>query len=308
MSRSTTLDNTSHRAPPSLSSRSARREGSHQLAASARDNRPVGRALQHRAPARRAGLLAADGELSWPAGAPAQRAARQARAGTRPSARDQSAAAHKSRVVHRKSVMIKQQRKVWNALRHYSRCNLVKARTGHVCDTNTSRQLENQAPGLRVLLWVWCAFTFSSVGSPATAGAQVPISAPIDSGALIRVHLAAGEPVLGRLLTRLEPASTEIAICRYPGGVCTATWAPGRTILPAVSIARLDVASGTRVGRGIALGGLLGGATGLLAGYFAAYMGAQESVDLRAIIGFAALGALLGGGFGSADVEWQRAR
>ncbi len=146
-------------------------------------------------------------------------------------------------------------------------------------------------------------------GTPLAAQRPV-ISTTVDSGTIVRAHLADDE-VTGRVLRGFWPISDSLVLCRYPGNPCTATDSLGRVAIASARLVRLDRRVGTRAGRGAMIGGAIGVALG---GMLATFYDANcESSDCRrtGTVTFALLtlvGAVLGAGFGSGTVLWTPVR
>jgi hypothetical protein len=100
---------------------------------------------------------------------------------------------------------------------------------------------------------------------PGLASAQgTPVSLRIDSATVVRLHLAAGRTVAGRLVIPFEPGSAEFAYCPYPSRPCSGARDPRVVTIEASRVMRVDVAAGYHSSRGALIGGAVGLALGLL--------------------------------------------
>ena len=142
------------------------------------------------------------------------------------------------------------------------------------------------------------------------AGAQQLATSTIDSGTLVRAHLAGAGSVRGRLLKRFAPGSSVLTFCHYPGTPCVGLADPSVQTLPSTQVTQLDVAHGNNWLTGGVVGGLAGGIVGILGIAFA--HGICDDSDCTASADRSALGALavgigLGLAFGFASAEWRPA-
>jgi hypothetical protein len=138
--------------------------------------------------------------------------------------------------------------------------------------------------------------------------AQAPLLLqPIDSGVLVRMRLATGESVRGRLLARLDPGSERVIYCRYPGNPCTDSTAAGVRVQPMAGVLGLEVGAGSRAVPGALLGALAGLGGALLGDALLASLcdtpPCRHALVIPLVIGGAVLGALRG----SADIVWHPA-
>ena len=133
------------------------------------------------------------------------------------------------------------------------------------------------------------------VGVPARA----QVTQPIDSGSLIRFRLINGETGRGRMLVSFYPGQPHLTFCHYPRSPCSSVNAPGSRRVSLGAISRLEVARGTRAGRGA----IIGSAAGIVLGNLSARLAngfcerecvAEGSITLTSAIGGALWGALLG--------------
>ena len=149
----------------------------------------------------------------------------------------------------------------------------------------------------------------AAVGLPAQA--QTPLAAqPIDSGALVRIRTLSGSAVRGRLFNRLEPSSSHLQLCIYPGRSCTQPSDERVRTFATADISRIDIAAGSRWRTGALIGALLGAASGSLGHAFAedsdAHSGPVAPEAQFLIIG-ALGGALWGAIFGAGFDAWRLA-
>jgi hypothetical protein len=144
------------------------------------------------------------------------------------------------------------------------------------------------------------------LGDTACAAAQDVAPAVLDSGKIVRVHLAAGEPAMGRLLIPFTPASTSLRYCAYKSPGCRSSSEFAHEV-PRDSIVALDVRSGSNRGKGALIGAAIGGGLGLAT---AVMYGAYSDAPGTTGWGFLPLGiidgALVGWIFGSASPQWKR--
>ncbi len=139
------------------------------------------------------------------------------------------------------------------------------------------------------------------------AGQQVLFTIPLDSGQLVRLHLDDGRLLRGRLLRPLTAQSPQVTFCRYPAPPCRDLVPHRVDSVSVATLADIEVARGTHLWRGAAIGAAIGVLWGVLAG--AAYNGFCDSAEcgapvpvwaLTGAIGIGAWGAL----FGSQSTTW----
>ena len=140
------------------------------------------------------------------------------------------------------------------------------------------------------------------------AGAQRLATAPIDSGTVIRMHLANAQTVRGRLLQTFTPSTSALTFCRYPGTPCATLSDPHVQTVPALQVTGLDVAQGTHLVKGAMIGGAIGGLLAFV--YFQFGHGLCDtsrciSETDRGALGAFGLGLGLGVAFGSQSVKWR---
>jgi hypothetical protein len=141
------------------------------------------------------------------------------------------------------------------------------------------------------------------------ASAQRLGTAPLDSGTLIRIHLATMQIVRGRLLEPFQPTiSPALVFCSYPRSPCRSTTEPPAKSIPVSQVTTLDVATGSHwlkgglIGAGV--GAVVGGAFIILANGLCDTSNCRSSGPPTAVsltIGGFALGAL----FGSSSPRWS---
>lgn len=149
--------------------------------------------------------------------------------------------------------------------------------------------------------------TACAAAAPAARAQDLPLTVPLDSGRLVRLHLDDGTVVRGRLLRPLAPGSPEVTFCRYPAPPCRSVEPPRAVRLDASLVAALEVNRGTRLWRGVAIGAGIGAALGWLTGYL--YNGLCDSPGCGGpVAGWVMLGAIQFGAwgalFGSQGVVW----
>src|SRR5687767_14771229 len=133
-----------------------------------------------------------------------------------------------------------------------------------------------------------------------TAHAQIPaFTQPIDSGSLIRFRLINGETGRGRMLVSFYPGQPHLTFCHYPRTPCRSVNERATRRVYVRAISRLDVARGTRAGRGAIIGSVAGAVLGNLSARLANGFCEREcthegSVTLSGALGGALWGALLG--------------
>jgi hypothetical protein len=143
------------------------------------------------------------------------------------------------------------------------------------------------------------------LAAPEAAAAQAPTV--LDSGRIVRAHLAAGAALRGRLLSDYAPGAAQIRFCLYPANPCTATTGTERTIdVPSLSGLDVQAGSGLKVGAGVGVG--LGIALGLLVHAFAEGICDTDScvpsypvAIVPPALFFGALGAMIG----STHISWR---
>ena len=157
----------------------------------------------------------------------------------------------------------------------------------------------------RVFALLLFAFTRADSG---LVGQTPRVSIPLDSGTLVRMTPQAGAPVLGRLVQKFGPASSELRFCRYSGRPCTEAADSGaiRT-MPAASLFRLEVQRGTHLQRGALIGGMAGAALTLIA--WAEREPCDQGFDCgpslgRVLVIFTSGGAALGALLGAVTPAW----
>ena len=146
------------------------------------------------------------------------------------------------------------------------------------------------------------------VALPAVATAQQASS--LDSGTVVRFHLATDATMRGRLLMPILPSTPTITYCRYPGVPCRALDDPGVRTVDGAQLAQVDVADGSHWQRGALIGGAIGAALGAFA--IALGNGICDTSDCRAAgWRFAGVTLMLGFGlgitFGSTSLSWRPA-
>ncbi len=145
----------------------------------------------------------------------------------------------------------------------------------------------------------------------APIAAQAPVIRQVlDSGTLVRLHMAGDSIVRGRLIAPLAPGAATLFYCRYPGPPCRVADDPGARQMPASSIQRIDVARSS----GARTGGIIGAVIGLLIGTslgqvcFDGPCPSAGHAALHAGLPVAAVFALLGATIGSGLIHWGTAR
>lgn len=160
-------------------------------------------------------------------------------------------------------------------------------------------------------LWARGVVVFTlTAGIPGVAEAQRLPTTPLDSGTLIRAHLASGETVRGRLLRTVMPSSSVLTFCRYPATPCASLFDQHVDSLPASQVTRLDVAHGNHLLKGALIGGAAAAPFGWVWWEFAGLCeesGCKTEVR-RAAVGMVVFGVALGMLFGSQSVGWRPAQ
>jgi hypothetical protein len=155
-----------------------------------------------------------------------------------------------------------------------------------------------------------CALVLASltVAHHRATGQIVRLSAPLDSGTLVRASFRDGQRATGRLLQPAPVGTQTLLACNYPGRPCLSRSDDSSLVrsLRLADFRELEVQRGNHLVRGAilgALGGALLSAVGLL------HSGDCEHNCIRSIVeyeaAFVAGGALLGGAIGSASPAWR---
>ena len=140
------------------------------------------------------------------------------------------------------------------------------------------------------------------LGTATYAAAQDRAPAVLDSGSVVRVHLASGGPAVGRLLIPFTPASPSLRYCAYKSPGCR-TSSDFIHEVPRDSIVALDVRSGSHGGKGALIGAGIGAGLALFTASLADN-GVPGGAWSFAALG-AADGALVGWLFGSMSPRWR---
>lgn len=153
------------------------------------------------------------------------------------------------------------------------------------------------------------ALVLVSGGRP-VASQESLLYVPLDSATAVRLHLANGRRVTGRLVAPFGPDSTRFAYCPGVRGPCATTERSAVRVLPAAAVTAVDTRRGSRATRGALLGALAaaGGAAAFCAltdtgGCDPARGGFFSYVLLPTTLAGAGVGALIGGSIS----VWARA-
>jgi hypothetical protein len=92
-----------------------------------------------------------------------------------------------------------------------------------------------------------------SLGFGRLAAQRVPLSQPLDSGTVVRLTWDSTKQV-GRLLAPLEPRSTAVVYCRFPGPACRQLAASPAEARSVQHLVRVEVPEGSQAGRGALIG------------------------------------------------------
>lgn len=139
------------------------------------------------------------------------------------------------------------------------------------------------------------------------AGAQL-VYIPLDSATIVRLHLARGERVSGRLLAPFGPDSTRFVWCPARRAACRPDARP--RVTPAAQVRRVEVRRGHRSKQGAVIGAVT------LVGAAATYCALTNTGDCDpsrgGFVSFVALptalvGAALGAVVGSSVPKWAPA-
>jgi hypothetical protein len=116
---------------------------------------------------------------------------------------------------------------------------------------------------LKALARLSALLSLLALGLAEEGAAQRPlVSAPLDSGTVVRLRLRDGSFEGGKLLAPFGPDSSRFSYCRWPALPCV----PGDTrhvVRPAAAALGVDLHRGS----GAPLGGAIGGAVGLALAY-----------------------------------------
>ncbi len=155
----------------------------------------------------------------------------------------------------------------------------------------------------------WTMLLLGSLAAAPLIAQEPPQGLSLDSGTVVRLHWR-DHVERARLLAPLEPNSTEVRYCRYPGPVCGgSTLNPPRT-RPASELTRLDLRRGSRTGRGALIGAAAGAVGGLivLVGHGLSDQPApSKRVQVLTVLSLAGIGSGFGALVGSASDDWARA-
>lgn len=138
---------------------------------------------------------------------------------------------------------------------------------------------------LATLLLVWAVVVGAASG-------QAPrLTQPIDSGALIRLHLSSGDRVRGRLLVDFAPDDGQLIFCLYPRTSCRELTEPAVRRVPVAAAQQIEIARGGHAKKGAVIGGIVGTILGYASGTIGNGLCERECVNP----GLLALGGLLNG-------------
>ena len=127
--------------------------------------------------------------------------------------------------------------------------------------------------------------------------------APIDSGSIVRLQLASGQRLVGRLVAPI-PSGNHILYCSYPGHPCVDSLAKRPVSIPASSVTRIEVPNGNHL-----LEGALAGAAGaFLATLLLNQLGFEKGVSQQTGRAWIAGGFVIGALVGLTDPKWRRVR
>jgi hypothetical protein len=107
------------------------------------------------------------------------------------------------------------------------------------------------------MLWRWNVLLLGLGVTPAVAQ-RVPITHPLDSGAVVRLTWRERPAQTGRLLAQLESTSDSVIYCRYPGPPCRSGSGSGVESQTTGELVRVEVPSGSRAARGALIGAGVG--------------------------------------------------
>jgi hypothetical protein len=141
------------------------------------------------------------------------------------------------------------------------------------------------------------------LGAPAVA--QTPVPARLDSGTLVRLRLLDGSLVHGRLVRSFAADSQRVVVCPYRRPPCERVTEPAVRTVQTDLIKQLDIARGTRAGRGAAIGAGAGIVIALVMGPVIDGLSEQPRSDHGMLVLSGALGgAVWGAVIGSTVVVW----
>ena len=143
--------------------------------------------------------------------------------------------------------------------------------------------------------FVHATLLLSAVAGPLRAQQLPLLTVPLDSGRLIQAHVRAGGRVQGRLLRPFAPDGSALLVCRYPAPPCRTF--DRAVAVPAVSVARLEVRTGSRWRHGALIGGLIGVGVGLITERI--FGGLCDAPDCPSAAGLAITGGVTFGAFGA---------
>ncbi|MGH7673693.1 MAG: hypothetical protein ACREMV_00350 [Gemmatimonadales bacterium] len=134
--------------------------------------------------------------------------------------------------------------------------------------------------------------------------AQEPlVTAPLDRGTVVRLHLFSGATEAVRLVAPFEPASVALTYCPFNARPCGPAPDPLRVTRPAADVERMDVRVGSKAGEGFLIGAALGLALGvasarLSGGLCECRTGSSDDVlyPIAGTLVWGGIGALLGSG------------
>jgi len=151
----------------------------------------------------------------------------------------------------------------------------------------------------------WILLALALVPVPLAAQASF-VTAPVDSGTLVRITPATGAPIRGRLLETFDPGSPALRFCHYPAPECRA---PGDSIASHL-VTHLEIQRGNQLVSGAVIGGLIGGVFGVLIGSLAQSLCDSSGCGPTPVEGgvlFALGGAAVGGIIATAFPRWEPA-
>ena len=139
--------------------------------------------------------------------------------------------------------------------------------------------------------------------------AQMVATQQIDSGSLIRFRLLNGETGRGRMLVSFYPGQEQLTFCHYPRTPCASVRDPATRNVTLNAISQLEVARGTRAGRGALIGSLAGVVLSNLSVRVVNGLCERQCADESAITLAGALGgAVWGAALGSTVPVWRPVR
>lgn len=137
------------------------------------------------------------------------------------------------------------------------------------------------------------ALVVTATASPRLA-AQRLVATPLDSGAVVRLHLYSGERVVARLIAPFGPDSAAIRYCPYQARPCGPEPDLLRVARPAADLERVERPVGSKASTGFAVGAGIALALGIASANLTSALCECRTDATRVALGVALSGAFWG--------------